>query len=378
MKHPFWLINDLLLMIFFMIVSFIITFQPSIPRRVSLQPESEIKLGKKDISRLDLSKIYQNDLFDTVQTMESSFTPFPKPSAVSMPPPPLPQPVRVPLATPPKFLEPLQITLKGIISLSNESENIAIIQDNKTSSAKNYSVGERIEDAQIIRILRHKIILIRSNGQQETLYVNPYDAENERQRTMQQNWSTVVQYKDTVYLIDPLAFVKYVSSLSEFIDVFNLTTEYKAGQNIGCRIGKLAPTSLAMALGLQPGDIIIKINDIPTTTTDNRFAVYQKIINMSLGDFIHVHIMRKQQEIFLEYRLQTLDTHEPPSSLPPGALVVTKDPAEQLAEKKALLQKQHHFAPTMQELQKQEQHQLQQFQARRNKNMVMNAIPSRM
>ena len=134
MKHPFWLLNDALLVLFLVIIGFIIFAAPSLPKRVSLKPEYEAKPPKKDVSGLDLSKIYMNDIFGTYQ--QTTPPSAPAESKTAMPEPPMPEPVRVPLATPPRFLEPLQITLKGIITLNNETENIAIIQDNKTKYGK--------------------------------------------------------------------------------------------------------------------------------------------------------------------------------------------------------------------------------------------------
>jgi len=94
----------------------------------------------------------------------------------------------------PKFLDPLDITLKGIIVLvHNDSKNRAIIADNKTNKELTYKVGSAIEDAQLIRILSNKVIFLRSNGQQEVLYLREKDAELDPVYTIIDNWDGIIQ-----------------------------------------------------------------------------------------------------------------------------------------------------------------------------------------
>lgn len=378
MKHPFWLLNDALLLLFFIVVGFILFSAPSLPKRVSLKPESEAKPPKKDVSGLDLSKIYMNDIFGTYQ--QATVAPPPSMEAkVTLPEPPMPQPVLVPIASPPRFLEPLQITLKGIITLSNETENIAIIQDAKSSTAKNYMVGDKIEDAQLIRILRNKIILVRSNGQQETLYVNQYEAELDQQLIAPSDWSSVVQKTGEMsYVVDPFSFINHIQNLSQCIDALNLITVFKQGKSIGCRVGSLPPKSIGLALGLQQGDIITAINGIPSTTTDSRFEIYQTIVGLHLGDTINVAMTRNNQEIMVQYTLQSIEkTATTPGKEVTGLPVKSAEQIE--AERIEILRKRQQFAPTLEELRMQQKREIVQYGSTgdRQRNMLMNSVPLR-
>ncbi len=377
MKHPFWLLNDALLLLFFIVIGFIMLSAPTMPKRAGLKPESEVKPPKKDVSGLDLSKIYMNDLFGTYQQPSPILAPVE--TRIAIPEPPMPQPVRVPIASPPKFLEPLQITLKGIITLNNETENIAIIQDTKSTTAKNYMIGDKIEDAQLIRILRNKIILIRSNGQQETLYVNQYDAELDQQLLAPNDWTSVVQKTgENSYAVDPMSFIKHISNLSQCIDSFNLITVYKQGKSIGCRVGALQPKSIGLALGLQQGDIITSINNIPSTTTDSRFEIYQKIIAMNNGDTINITLMRNNQEIMLHYTLQSIEkTATTPGKETSGLPIKSAEQIE--AERIEILRQRQQFAPTLDELRMRQKRDIVQYGSTgdRQRNMLMNSVPLR-
>lgn len=283
--------------------------RPTMPRRVSFEPVEEIKPPKHEITKIDLTKIYGNDLFDTYQ---APAVPVEEPTesiAKPLPPPPTPKIIKMPASPPPRFLEPLSINLKGVIVGSDESFDIAIIEDAKEKKSRNYRVGDKIDDAQLIKIFRNKIILIRSNGQQETLYVNQYDAELEQLLAPRSNWNTIIQkVNDTQYSVDPELFVERVTNLAQFIDLLNITTVYQQGISIGCRIGKMQPTSPGLVLGLMPGDIVQEINGLPTATATDRIEIYKRIIESNVGDTISVKLLRKNMPIILFYKLERLET----------------------------------------------------------------------
>jgi len=376
MKHPFWLVNSILLLLFLTMLGFIFFSKPKKIKKVHFIPE-EVKPLKKVLPKIDLSKIYMNDLFDTFQEPvlpeKPIAPPKPLPEAPSAKQPQLPQRVA------PQFLEPLKITLRGIMVTGNDETNVAVIEDNLTKKSQNYHLGDTIQDAQVIRLLKNKVILIRSNGQQETLYVNKHDAELEALLAPKKQWDSIVVKEDVdAYIIDPKAFVGYIRSLAQFIDMLSLTTVYRQGESIGCRVGSISKESLASALGLQSGDIIIKINNIPATDTKNRFEIYQQVIASNLGDSIAVNFLRHNLPFDLTYTL---------SGIKEESISAKKVQTEQKMyheieeEKKKLLQEQHKFAPTARELEKEhkqniiEQNRKQALHTRRKyKNRLMDAV----
>lgn len=305
MKHPFWLINSgLLLFLLLMIVALVIT-RPAALRKITFIPDTDITLPKKEEPTKNLEIISENDLFGTTITKETAKqqpikrTPMPQPPTPKMVPSSTPQP--------PKFLEPLSIVLKGIIIAD---DNIAIIE--KNAQSQNYKVGDRIDDAQLIRILHNKVVLIRSNGQQETLYVSKIDAQEDQALLMNTNWNTIIKkISDTSFIIDPLGFTHYITSLAQFIDVLNLTTVFSKGKNIGIRVGRAPNNTLAYSLGLLPGDIILSINDRETTDINKRFQIYKDIIALPIGSTIRVVINRNNFMQTIEYSLQPLTEHTP-------------------------------------------------------------------
>lgn len=336
MKQPWWLINTLLLFFLCVLVIFMMVGRARIPTRISIEPVQEIKPPKREMVKIDLGKIYSNDLFDTYQMPVTPLEPEKVDALVRpMPAPPTFRKAVLPPSPPPRFLEPLSINLKGVVVGTDERLDVAIIEDSREKRSKNYRVSDKIDDAQLIKIYKNKIILIRSNGQQETLYVSQYDAELEELMSPRGDWSTVIQkIGDRVFKVDLDLFAERVHNLAQFIDLLNITTVYQQGASIGCRIGKMQATSPGMMLGLMPGDIIYDINGIDTTTVSNRLAIYQQIISLGVGGVVTVKLLRRSVPLAITYHLAKLDQKNDQKNSDDYVPLINQDAALQAARKK--------------------------------------------
>lgn len=355
MKHPWWLVNSALFILLIITMIFVISSQQKRPVKNSFEP-SEIKQIKRDLPKIDLSKIYNNDLFGTYQTPVTIPTVPEKEILKPVPQPPMFKEEKAPMMQPPRFLEPLQINLKGIIVGNDESLNRAIIEENKEKISKNYKIGDKIDDAYLMRILKNKIILIRSNGQQETLYVSPHDAEMEQLLSPKNNWSQIIEkISDYVYKVDPYLFIERVHNLAQFIDLLNITTVYHQGSSIGCRIGKIQQGSPTPTLGLLPGDIIETINNISTSETNNRFEIYKEIVSMNIGDTITITVRRKQTSITITYVLEKSEQQDIKEQQKSSLFIPETSPKESLSSlKSSLMQEKNNFETTLREMHKNE------------------------
>jgi type II secretion system protein C len=309
----------------------------ALPPRRSLAPAPVIVSPKKRISPIDLNRIYENDLFRTYQKPLKPVQPPPVDITLPQPPPPIP----VPRLQPPhvQFLDPLKVSLKGIISSSEEKDNRAIIADEKTKKEDIYGVGDTIEDAEILRIETNKVILIRSNGQQEVLFLNHAAAAADPLYSRDTAWSAIVKkVGDSSFVVDPRALKERIRSVAQFMNMLDITTALNdQGISIGCRIGRTDPASLGPTIGLQYDDIITNINAMPVTTTQERVAVFQALKSLPLGSPIRVKLLRKQREHELVFVLNTLSQPEAsaptltpapaPAIAPPGNLNQTLPPA---------------------------------------------------
>jgi len=303
------MLNSGLILLFLFLFGVSIFMQRRIPARKSLTAKRIALPERKVLSEDDVKGIYENDLFGTYKTPLSPI----EEEAVGADFPELPQlkypePVRVTQAS---FLPPLKVALKGVIYASDGAANRAIIADDKTKKEKLYLVGDTVEDAEVIRIERNKVILMRSNGQQEVIFISPAAASQDQIFDADKPWDTAIRkVTDTDFIIDPLRLKQRVSTIGEFIALIDLTTALNQGVPHGCQIGLLKPGSVGPALGLSSGDVILSINDLPVATTQQRVDAYRLFINMPLGATIVVDINRQGRRLELTYMLQDLSEQE--------------------------------------------------------------------
>lgn len=323
----------------------------------SIIPDEIIsKLPIQKIEPFDSSKIYEYDLFNTYKLEIAKPE---KPDYVkAVPPPPLPIETPLPKIEQPKFLDPLPITLTGVFMLHDDALNRAIIMDNKSKAETTYKIGDEIEDAQLVKIFSNKILLIRSNGQQEMLYLRQEDATADEMISEKKDWSHVVKKTaEAEYFVDKQEFAYEVKSLGNIIDLFNLTTAYKHGKSIGTKIGPIEVNSLASNIGFKSGDIITMIADLPATTTAERLQIYKHVTQLPNDSTFHINIIRREKSDIIKIKVGII---KPVPTIPP--LLPTKEPQklltkiekyfgdQQEADKIKILQTKEKFAPTLQEI----------------------------
>lgn len=310
MRNPLWILNVGIAFLFLLTLGIVYFTRRPLPARKSLTPAAVILSPKKGISAIDLSRIYENDLFKTYQRpikraeteggVDLTF-----PQAPMMKPPPRLLPPQV------QFLDPLKINLKGIISVGDEKDNRVIIEDEKTRKEELYAVGDTIEDSEILRIDSSKVIFIRSNGQEETVFLNAQDAAADPLFSHDEPWNMVVRkVSNTAYTVDATALKQRITSPAEFIELLDLTTAVKNDTALGCRVGLMSKDSIGHSLGLMYGDIIMSVNELPVSTTKDRVTVYQSLKKLTPGAKIRVKISRHEQPLEFLYVLKAIDTFE--------------------------------------------------------------------
>jgi type II secretory pathway component PulC len=341
MKRSLWILTSCSLALCVGAILFAIFTRIQIPNKNSLKPIFEKELKVKSLKPQEISTFYENDLFDTYVPKINLDPKSNEPINISAPQ--APQIFTATKLSPqePNFLEPLPFTLAGTIVLQEESESRAVLIDNRSKKEASYKIGDDVEDGQIIEINFKSITIIRSNGQQETVYLPGSD----KILKVLNNVDAIISrhVKDNNYIIDPKAFINKINSLGELIDNFNITTAYQNGISIGCKIGTLPEESLAKNIGLQTGDVIKKIINKSIASLEERVNIYNEIINFKEGDVINIIIKRGYQELNLIYNLKSLDE--------PWLEPIDKENKEAITKAvKEDLERRYKFAPTIAEI----------------------------
>jgi len=303
MKYPLWILNSSLLFLILIVIGFAFVSRQRIPHREAIIPEEGAPALEREGVKINISKIYEHDLFDT--HVKEVPRPEEEKSGEQLPTPPTPKAPHTPEIPRPQFLEPLNITLKGIIVFVRDSDkNCAIIENNQTKQESCYKLGDTLEDAQLIRILSNKVLFLRSNGQQEVLYLKENEAQADPAYASISSWTDVVKLTgEHEYAINKHLFAERVPNLGSFIDLLSITSVYKKGMSVGCRIGQLGNDSLGKALGFEPGDLIVSVNDVPATSTENRLTIYKNIIKPVDAQPIRVEVIRGNKPFTLLYTI---------------------------------------------------------------------------
>ena len=311
MKQPLWILNSSLLVLLFMSQLLLFMLQKVVPRRVSIHPGVMEVVPEETPMVIDIARIYQQDLFGTYQppvvtpvsVVEEVVVAIPRPPKVIVP--------EIPVEKAPTFFAPLDVVLKGVIFVKDDPANcIAIVQLKKTKEDRNYQVGDLIEDAQILKILSNRIIIIRSNGQQETLYLREEDAISDFNIEAKSVSPGIVEkISQDRYKINIDEFTKKISNLGEFINLLDLMTVYKQGKSFGCRVGKIEQNSLGSMLGFNVDDIIVKVDDFYVDDLADRIALYDHVINKSVGQTIEVVLYRNDEVMTILYGLTDNDSN---------------------------------------------------------------------
>lgn len=306
MNHPFWIINASLLLLLFLAHLSIRFLQPVIPVREPIIQKT--KPLQEKMVHVNLEKIYKNDLFNTIKSVEPlEVAPEPLPVLPRLPKVSLP--TTPPTPPEPRFLDPLNITLKGIFFVgAHKKENSVIFQNNTTNEEITASVGTKVQDAVVVRIFKNKVLLLRVNGQQEILYLREEDAKLDSAYGYSDDWNDVITKIDNnTYQISIQEFMIRVANMGQLLYTLGVTTAYKNGKSIGCRIGVLDQGNVGIFLGLKTGDIITKINEKPVFTTKERLEIFKEISEQK-KETLTVKILRNGQDLSMKYILKNMLT----------------------------------------------------------------------
>jgi type II secretory pathway component PulC len=295
------------------------------PKLTSIKTREVLQVGKKEEAiPQNLKLIYEeHDLFDTFRPAVTPVKPVDTLPTIPLPPQAIP--VQIQKTPQIQFLPPLPLKITGIIASSNETQSQVSFLNTSSLKTESLRIGDKILDAYILRIFPRKVIVIRSNGQQETIYMYGDEAKKDTTSMQDTRWTDIVQRQDPYFLVNPVALGSRVHSLAEFIDMLNITTASKQGEPVGIRIGEMAQTSLGRALGFMPGDIITKILDEEPSSTQTRMKLFNDITSLNLGSRIPVEILRNNRTITYTYILfnladpsVTLEEERPMASAAPA------------------------------------------------------------
>lgn len=345
MRNPLWILNSALIVLGVCAAITLLIVRSDLPSPAPIVVREAPRAASRENMKVDITRIYNNDLFGT-QIQQPGPAPLEKPALPQLPQPPALRPVVYTELPRPQFLPPLEIALRGVIFTNDERENRIIIADPKSGKEEIKKIGDKILDADLIRIGKGKAVLLRSNGQEETLYISARHAQRDPVYPKILPWTKIIQrINSSEFVIDLPAFSEHIRNLAQFIDMLDVTTAFDDGRVVGCRVGGFDNNALATALGFEPGDIVTKINGIDTTETKNRVRIYQNIRTSGATTPIVVELVRHGTPLKVTYIARTLIPEEDIPEVAPQKVAMTPSPL-QIAQAEKRIEERLHAHPS--------------------------------
>ncbi len=324
MKQHLWAVNSFLFILLCGTLASIFLLEQPIPQHRPLPPIEEEK--EKTKTPPPLEALYgPNDLFGLFVPPTSSgvkTTDIPKPPQFSPPPPP-----QVPKSPALKLVSPLAITISGIIfSPKHPDKSVAMIADD-TNKEVMYHLGDTIKDGMIIKISQDRVVILRSNGQQETFFLRKditldslsgekADKDSEADKLARSTG-------ENTYDLSLEVFNSKIQSVADFLDEFDLMPIYEKGEITSFKISTKTPSIFHTSLGFMDGDLVTKINNLHITDMKNRVKIYETLKNIQPRDKISVTVLRKKASI--DKTITVVDRLKPTTVSLPGMPGASKD-----------------------------------------------------
>lgn len=206
-------------------------------------------------------------------------------------------------------LTDLRVTLLGTVVAIPEQFSSALISVEGGARAHGYGVGDRIEDAEIIRIEQKLVHLRRGNGSIELLKISD-EPEKPTSRTASTTSTTeaakgeggIEQLSETSFVVDRSLLEKHLSDLDGLSRLGRaLLHRGSDGEFDGYRLSAIRRGTVVDQLGIKNGDIIHSVNGQALNSVQGAMSAYQNLMNESSFTF---EVTRRGQRMTMEYQVR--------------------------------------------------------------------------
>jgi general secretion pathway protein C len=189
---------------------------------------------------------------------------------------------------------------KLIGTIEGGSFSGAVLEDG--SGQAFYGIHQKLPDgSQIIRVMRDKVTLQRSDGSKIDVQL----ADDDKIITMQApagNAATgVKRMSDGKYMVDQREMLASTENMSQILTQARALPYMEQGKTVGFRISEISPGSIYEKIGLQNGDVIQKVNSQEVDDPAKFFQLYQ---GLRTERFIAIDLIRGGARQTLNYEIR--------------------------------------------------------------------------
>lgn len=177
---------------------------------------------------------------------------------------------------PDEKLEPTTLSLVLLGTVVGPDETYAVIEDKKIRKQDLYNEGDKVQDAEIKQILRHKVILL-FQGKKQVLVMEEKPSTASAAVNIPVNIPSFAPGAvPSIQNIDPEQLPELASNLMRQI---KFRQHLKDGEPDGLMIYGIRPSSIFRKVGLRNGDIVQQINGTPVLSEADAISLLGEVIH---------------------------------------------------------------------------------------------------
>lgn len=201
-------------------------------------------------------------------------------------------------------LEPtaLKVALLGTVSGDEETARAVILDKTKRGFQFLFKVGDTIQNAEIIKILRGKVVLkVGDKNQILTMEEKPGATAITARRSARRPRPASRQQQGTTITLDSATVNKSLQNMTQLLSQVRVRPHYRNGKTDGFLLSQVRPNTIFTRLGLRNGDVIQSIDGETIESPDDIVDFYDELKD---GSPVSLEIQRRGLKKVLNYRFK--------------------------------------------------------------------------
>ncbi|MBF0573316.1 MAG: PDZ domain-containing protein [Desulfamplus sp.] len=198
----------------------------------------------------------------------------------------------------------LKLKLWGTATGGEDSENYAVIENDKDKKQELYKIGDKIEDAVIKKILRFSVVLSR-NGKDEKLEITEEETSKKNSDSISNNSSNKAnssENDESINISIKRSFIdESMKDINGLMSQVRAKPHFTGGNPDGILLYGIKQSSMFKEMGIQNGDIIMGVDGKEITSVDDAISLYDRLKNSS---DLKMQIRRRGQVKELLYHVE--------------------------------------------------------------------------
>jgi len=200
----------------------------------------------------------------------------------------------------------LKVVLMGtVVATPSTYSSALIVEEDRESRPTGYGIGDKLQDAEIIKIEAKVVTLKRGDGRIETLTMEEGRKVTQTATSSAESTSDdsgVEKLGDNKYAVDRSLIDKYIGDM-ESISRMGRALLHRGpdGEFDGYRLSAIRRNTLADQLGIKNGDVVHSVNGQALNSVQGAMGAYQGMMNESNFTF---EITRRGQRVTMEYEVR--------------------------------------------------------------------------